>query len=370
MKIRVLPQEMARQIALVQKAISNRTNMKILEFIHFEAQGDHVTLMATDLELTIVASMEAQVEEEGEVVLPANMAGNIFRKLPPVEATLTASDQQVKIVCGASHFELQVPSAREFPDPPKVEEGQETQISNQELSLAVSETEFAASLDESRLALTGIYFERQEDYVRLVTIDGYRLAIRQIALSPDSDRFIADAVVPRRAFTEWVRSIKGEGMTVISQVPGHILFQSENLQLYSRLIDKQYIRYEDIISKEFSNQVTLDRLDFLQALERASLLSQEERANLIKLRFVGDRLHIASNTELGQVHEELAIEMSGEEMPIAFNAKYLLDGVRCLSCERLSLELNGSLNPLVMRPADGEEDYFYLVLPVRVAGGR
>lgn len=368
MIIKTQPGKLAEQISLVQKAISTRTNMKILECIHFKTQGQELVLTATDLELTIISSMDVEVVEEGEMVLPANMAGNIFRKLPAQEATVTNQDNRVLIECGGSRFELQVPNPREFPDIPDFEPSQTTVLDNSVLIQAIHETEFAASSDESKLVLTGIFYERKEDYVRLVTLDGYRLAIRQVNLPEEAGKFEEETIVSKRAFSEWAKIIDPGEKTSICLVSDHIYFQSGRLKLYSNLIDKSFIKYEEILTMDYSTRVVIDRKAFQQALERASLLTREERANLIKLDFDGQCLHISSNSEIGQVDEKVPIQQEGKEIKIAFNAKYLLDGVRTLTCDGLSIELNGSLNPLVMRPSEKEEDYLYLVLPVRVAG--
>lgn len=367
MKIQVMPQDMVQEIGTCQRAISNRTTMHILECIRFQAKGSGVILTATDLELSIETRISCQVMEEGTVVIPANMIGNIFRKLPNEPAIVEEKGGIVTIDCGQVHFEIQVPNASEFPALPDVEEESKTIVDNDALIQAVRETEFATSLDESKIALTGIFFERKNDRIRLVTLDGYRMAVREILLPPEAEAFEKSAIVPKRAFNELARIIREGGATTMALSTGYIYFSSGSIKMYSRLIDKNYIQYEEIISREFKSKVILSRHAFQGALERATILAKEERANLIKLLFEEGNLNIQSNSEIGSVHEKVACQLEGGEITIAFNAKYLLDGIKALNCEEVSLYLNGPLNPMVIHPAQDEDSYLYLVLPVRIA---
>lgn len=366
MKIQLLPQDLVREINVCQRAISSRTTMPILECIRFEAKGKECILRSSDLELSIETRLRCQVLEEGVTVIPASVVGNIFRKLSSEIAVLEANEGKVTIDCARSHFELQVPQAEEFPAFPELETQEELVLPNDMVRHAVTETEFASSLDDSKIALTGIYFEKKADHVRFVALDGYRLAVRKIPLEKSGEGSELSVIIPKRALSEWTRIIDDEE-TRIRTVPGHISFESGSIRMYSRLIDKQYIDYEEIISTEFSTTVTLSRKEFQDALERASVMTREERANLVKLDFREGELLIQSNSETGNVRELVSIDRQGPDLKIAFNAKYLLDGVKALDCEKLLLYLNGMLNPMVMRPREDEESYLYLVLPVRVA---
>lgn len=366
MKLHIEQQDLLRHINIAQRAISSRTTMPILEGIRFEAKDGKLVLTSTDLELSIETTVPCTVEEEGGIVLNANIIGNIARKLPTQTVTMTTEQDKVHIDCVDSHFHLQGGNASEYPSLPEVETDQATLIYGNIIKRAGRETQFATSADETKVALTGILFERTKGEARFVALDGYRLAVKSVPLGEDSADVNEEVIVPRRAFEELPKIASDESLMKIRTVPGHIVFESENTKMYSRLIEKKYINYREIISKDFKTTVKLNRLDFQNALERASLLAKEERANLIKLYFEGDVLHIESNSEIGNVNETLHIATKGDELKIAFNAKYLLDGVKALDCEEITLELNGALNPLVMRPVAEEKDYLYLVLPVRV----
>ena len=366
MKIKIMPQDLVRHISIAQRAISNRTTMNILECIRFEAKGQELILTATDLEISIETKLKCQVIQEGIVVVSASIIGNIFRKLPQAEATISRNNEVIDIDCLDSHFHLQVPDPEEFPSLPEVDSKKVTRIYSDVLRHGIQETEFASSLDESKLALTGIFFERRESEIRLVALDGYRLAVRRIPLDPGQEKEEYSLIIPRRSMIEVSRIFTDDGDLMIRTVPGHIVFENKKTKLFSRLIDKNYINYEDIISSDFKTEVSISRLNLQNALERASLLAKEERANLIKLTFDQNKLYIESNSEIGHVNEQLSLEKEGDDIKIAFNAKYLLEGIRALDVDQISLQLNGSLNPLLIRPQEDPGSYLYLVLPVRV----
>lgn len=366
MKIRVIPQELVKHISIAQRAISTRTTINILECILFKAENSQLILTSTDLELSIETRVPCEVIEEGSFVISSDLIGSIFRKLPAHEAVLEADNDVLNIDCLDSHFHLQVQNAKEYPPLIEIKDAKTTHIESDVLKRAVQETEFATSLDESKVALTGIYFERKEKEIRLVALDGYRLAVRVIPLSDDEDEYSHSVIIPRRAMIELTRIFPDNIEISIHIIQGHVVFESENTKLYSRLIDKNYIRYEEIISTDFKTEVIVNRQNLQNSFERASLLVKEERANLIKLTFEDDFLHIESNSEIGHVNEQIAVEKTGDNLKIAFNAKYLLDGIRSLNTEKVHLFLNGTLNPLVVKPLGDENSYLYLVLPVRV----
>lgn len=368
MKIQVMPQDLVRHINRCQRAISARTSMPILECIKFEAFSNQLTLTATDLELTIRSRMECNIEEEGYMVVPSNMIGNIFRKLPQSPALIEEKDGLLTIRCFDSYFELQLPNPSEFPPVPDVDSIAKSVFKNELLKRAVNETEFAASVDESKIAITGIYYERKDDKANFVSLDGYRVAVSRIGLEDGNKNLDESMIIPRRAMIELSKLLEDGETTSLSSIPGHVLFESGSFELYSRLIDKKYINYKEIISDEYKCKIKIERRPFQQAVERASLLTQAERAHLIKFNISTNEMEIESNSEIGHVNERLAIEKEGEDLIIAFNARYILDGLRALESERLVLYLNGSLNPMLIRPAEDEEAYLYLVLPVRIAG--
>lgn len=365
-----MPQDLVRRINIAQRAISSRTSINVLECIRFEAKEGWLYLTATDLELAVITRVPCEIEEEGVVVIPAAIIGNIFRKLPTDPAVIETKNNVVDIDCGAAHFAIQVPNASDYPELPRIDETHASVLDNEVLQRAIRETEFAASTDETKIALTGIYMMRTPGMIRFVAVDGYRLAMRTIDLDETQLPLSDEVIIPRRAMTEMMKILTEDGQTQIKVVTGHIVFDSGDTVLMSRLIDKKYLNYEEIISRECKTEVSVSRMSLQNALERASLLAKEERANLIRLTFDSSSLRIESNSEIGHVNEQVSIGFSGDPLEIAFNAKYLLEGLRAMDCETLVLRMNGPLNQMIIRQAGDEEHYLYLVLPVRMRGNR
>lgn len=369
MKIQVMPQEMVKYISINQRAISVRTTLQLLKCIRFEAKDNELYLYSTDNELTIESHFPCHVLEPGTVIIPAMIIGDIFRKLPSALTTITEEHGQVSISCEDVHFNLQVPLVGEFPKLPEKKNEASCILSNEEFIAAVKETEFATSLNDSKESITGIFFDQRKDHVRLVALDGYRLAVKKIYKENGADLSEKSCIVPKRAFNEFTRVIDPDDKTAISIAEGHIFLESNTIKMCSRTIDQSYIEYEEIIGAgNYKSQVVLSRQAFVHALERASLLSREDKSNLIKLRFAEDRLLISSNSEIGNVAETMPCQLEGEELLIAFNAKYILEGVQAFSSDKLILHFDGQLNPLIINPEDKEDSYLYLVLPVRIAG--
>lgn len=360
MHIRIQQQDLRKIVNIAQRAIATRNPLKILEGILFEARQNQLILSSTDLELSIRTAAGCQVLEEGCIVLQANMIGNIVRKLPNEEVEMKSEGSKVRISCQDSRFELMISDPNEYPALPTVDQSEEIIIENSLLIDAIRGTEFAVSEDETKLAITGIYMKQSEKELVFVALDGYRLAVRKIhSEGPENE-----VIVPKRAFSELSRILEVDGTCGIRMVSGHILFESGETTLYSRLIDKNYINYEEIIPNNFSTEVRIPRQEFFNALDRASLMASVERANLIKLTFADNQVLIESNSEIGKVRETVPMQKDGEDIRIAFNAKYLMDGIKNLECESLRLFLNGPLSPMIVRP--DSDDYMYLVLPVRI----
>lgn len=367
MRIRIQPQALSSAIAIAQRAVAGRATMSILTNIRLEAGEQKLQLTSTDLERSIQTTLPCEVEETGVVVLPSTIIGNIFRKLPAGEALLSTNGDMAEIDCGNAHFRMQLSNASDFPTLPEEPNQSCLALHNDVLRRAIIETGFATSLDENKLALTGIFVEKEDDHLRFVALDGYRLAVRTVPIAQGADVEMESFILPKRAMDDVLHIFPDMGLTTIRRLPGTAVFEDATTRFYARLIDKKYINYREIISTEFRTKVDVNRQGLVDALERATLLSNAEHANLVKL-FVDDSLlRMESNSELGTVNESLAVHCEGEAMRIAFNAGYLLQGLKALDCEEVRLHVNGSLNPMVIRPVD-EADYLYLVLPVRVGG--
>lgn len=364
MKIRVQQDILQRHISIAQRAVSSRTTMQVLEGILFEAKDGRLKLSSSDLEISVETILPCTVEEEGKAMIPSSLIGNIVRKLPNSEVYIGREGDKVTVKCERSLFNLSSFDPAEFPEFPQKNGDSVITFKNVSLQAAIRETIFAVSTDEMRLALTGVLTESTEEGVRFVALDGYRLATRLIAGIPNQNQSI---IIPSRSLGELTRILDPEGETRMSMVPGYVIFDLGTTQLYSRLIEKKYINYREILTQDFNREAVCDRQALQHAIERAQLLAQEERANLIKLHLEEDVMEITSNTEIGNVFEQVAIDYQGEPLDIAFNARYLLDGIKNISESRIRMTFSGSLSPCIMHPESDSSIYTYLVLPVRLA---
>lgn len=369
MKIQVKQKDLLNSLSIAQRAVSRKTNIQIHELIYFEAKNNSLLLSSFDGEIHIKTELKAIVEEEGELSVNANIISNIVRKLPDDLVNIELSDGKIKIKCRDSKFNI---IAFEFYEKENIQipDSLPIEIDNDKLKRSIAQTEFATSLDETKLALTGILFELKEGYLNLVALDGYRVAFKKIKISYPTQLEGEKLIIPKRSITEWTRIINDEKISKIYKKNNDIMFSSGNTIMSSKIIDKNYIDYTNIISDISTTSVFVERKSLIDSLERAQLLTESQRANLIKINIENSNMLIESNSEIGNVKELIEIIKDGDDLNIAFNAKYLLDGVKACDTETIKMNFKSSLNPCLIYPKDSkkeDEDYIYLALPVRLA---
>lgn len=363
MKFKILKSELDKHISIAQKAISNKSSIQLLEGILFTVKDGQLILSSTDLELSIETRTDCDVIEEGSIVINSTMIGNLVRKMPQDMITITVDGLNINIKSQNSVFDITGQEANEYPQNPDIHEEALLTMENQDLKDAIKETIFATSNDETRLAFTGVLFEIKEDYVRFVGLDGYRMAMKTFEVNSGAQ---ATSIVPKRAFNELVK-ILDETSTDIIVIPGHIVFINGSTKMYSRLIDKNYIDYNKIIIKGHKTTVKLNRNDFINSLERALLLTTGNNASLTKLTFEDDMITINSNSEFGKLDEKIFVEKEGNDLVIAFNTRYMLDGLKAIEDDEVVLHLNSQLEPMNIYPVNDSNQYIYIVLPVRLS---
>ncbi len=363
MKFEINQKDLLKHINIAQKAISSRTTIQILEGILFTTKNNYLILTSTDLELSIKTKVKCLVEEEGQIVINSSMIGNIVRKLPdaPIKINLTGDNIQIK--CMNSEFNLIGQDFSDYPPLPKKEENETIKLDTNILKNAIKQTVFASSQDETRPALTGVLVELFNNEINFVALDGFRISLRKFNMDCKEN---VKEIIPARALVELQKILDDDKEIEIDFASNSIIFNIDDTTVYSRLLDGKFINYKDIITADYSTKIEINKKDFQDSLERASLLAREEKANLIKISVVDDNLNITSNSEYGNVNENITCTKEGEDIDIAFNAKYLLDGLKVIDSENCQILLTGSLNPCIIHPVDDDIDYTYLVLPVRL----
>ncbi|MDO5040639.1 MAG: DNA polymerase III subunit beta [Peptoniphilus sp.] len=364
MKIKVNRKELVKHINIVQKAISNRTTMQILEGILLIAEDNTLTLIASDETVSIKSKLSTIVNQPGKCVVNARLFGEITRRLQDDIIDITVEQSNMNINARRSDFNIQVQNESGFPDLPRMDDEQNIEINAEIFKDAVRKTTFAVSLDETRKNFTGVFMDVVPGMTNFVALDGFRMALKSIK---NNTQISTSAIIPARALNELVKIIDDEEKSIkIDLNMNQIRFTLESAELYSTLISGEFFNYDGLIRKDHSTIVTANIAEIQNALERASLLAKEERANLVKLDIGNSDILITSNSEIGSVKENVESQVDGDELKIAFNSRYLLEGIKNMKGANLKLNFTDSVNPCIVKEED-DPDYIYLVLPVRLA---
>lgn len=351
-------------ISVVQKSITGKSSLPILNGILITAAENELTLVGSDIDLSIETKVNAEVYEEGSIVLDSKIFGEIIRKLPNDNIHInTINSDSVEILCQKSRFTLIYMDPSDFPPLPNINENDMFSIPQKILKNMIKSTIFAVAVDETRPILTGVLFEIKNKKLNLVALDGYRLALKSENL--DTDNTIS-AVIPGKTLNEVSKILEEKDNVKITFTPNHILFNINKTKIISRILEGEFIKYNSIIPNEFNLKVTAKRIELLNSIERASLMAQAENTNLIKLNIEDENMIITSNSQLGMVREETSIILQGESLEIAFNSKYLIDVLKTMEEDEIVMDFSSSISPCIIRNKE-IDNCIYLVLPVRLS---
>lgn len=357
-------QKILEGISIVQKAITGKSTMPILEGIYINASNSKLTLIASDMDVSIQTLVEATVIQEGSIVIDAKIFGEIIRKLPNSIIKIEIIENQlIKITCEKSVFDVVYMNANEFPQLPEINEQLKISVNQNILKNMIKGTSFAIAQEETRPILQGILFEVKNKNLNLVALDGYRLAIKSEFLDNDID---IEVVIPGKTLNEVSKILEDtEDIVDITFTNNHILFNLEKTKIISRLLEGKFINYNSLLPQEHKLLVHVNRQELQNAIERASLMAKDGNTNLIKLDIQQDNLIITSNSQLGKVREEISIKLQGDEIEIAFNSKYLLDVLKNMEQNQVIMKMTSGISPCVIEEEDNGNAR-YLVLPVRL----
>jgi DNA polymerase III subunit beta len=364
MKFKCQKSELQNAISTVQKAVTGKSTMPVLEGIYINALGDKLTLIGSDTDLSIETKLNCEIYENGSIVVDSKIFGEIIRKLPNDEVEISTLDNNtVELNCQKSTFTLVYMNAGDYPSLPSIEEDKIFSISQTILKHMIRGTIFAIAQDETRPILTGVLFEIKDRRLNLVALDGYRLALRTEFIETDNS---ISSVIPGKTLNE-VSKILEESDDVVKIIftSNHILFKLGETKIISRLLEGEFIKYSSIIPQEFNLKVTAKRGEILNCIERASLMAKEGNTNLIKLDIQEENLVITSNSQLGKVREELSIILQGQGLQIAFNSKYLIDIFKMIEEDEIVMEFTSGVSPCIVKNKE-LDNCTYLVLPVRL----
>lgn len=354
-------------INTVSKAVSNKTTLPILECILLKANDTNFEIMANDLELGIKSRLQnVNIIETGSVALESRILLEIVRRMPEDDIEISSDGNNLTVIkCANSEYKILGQNGNEFPDLPVIEKDIEYTIQQSELKDMISQTIFSVSTDELRITLTGELIEIKDNFINLVSLDGYRISFRKLEI-PDIKKDVS-AIIPKKTLTEMSKILSSEDEFEVSIyfTDKHILFDLGDSIVVSRTIEGDFLKYEQIFSNDYNTIIAIDRKNLIMSLERASLLSKDGKKNPVKLEIKVGKLIITSNSELGTAYEEIEADTKGDELNIAFNPKYLLEALKAINDEVINIIFTSTLSPCVIRPLEGDS-YKYLILPVRL----
>ena len=356
-------------ISTTSRAVSPKSSIPALEGILVEA-GNELRLTGYNLETGIRTVVPADIQEEGTLVLGARLFGDIIRKLPDDIVTFRADHYMVNITCGMSEFNILATDPEEFPELPTVEYQNTLTLSQSKLSSMISQTLFAVSDNESRPIHTGSLFEADNKGLTIVSVDGYRLALRHEAVDKKDGAESFSFVVPGAALSEVEKICSDvDEPAQIIQGARHVMFKVGSTMLVSRRLEGEFLAYRQAIPRNNTIHVVGDTRALLSSIDRVSLIISDKLKSPLRCVFDHNVLKISTKTAIGDAYDECPLEGDGGGLEIGFNNKYLMDALKAAPADRVRLELTTGVSPCVILPTEGEESFLYMVLPVRLKAG-
>jgi DNA polymerase III subunit beta len=357
--------ELTRALGIVSRGVSTRTTVQILAGILLQASGEKLDLAATDMELSLRTSLEAQVEAEGSVVVPGRLLLELARLLPGEEVSIEhkLEEAAVEVRSGSATYRLHTYNAEDFPRLPDAAAADRHEVDREMLLETVARVSRSASRDESRPVLTGVLMRFEPGKLVMAATDSYRLSVKETATEGSVPEL--EAIVPARALGELVRIAQaGEGIE-LGVHENQVVFSTGDALLTTRRIDGQFPNYRQLVPDAFDHELTLPRDELLDVVRRVAVMAQ--RNSPLRLRFAEGELTVSAQTQdVGEARESLPVSFAGEPLEIGFNAEFLRDGVESVSGEQLRLKLISPLRPAVLQGDD--DDFLYLIMPIRLAG--
>lgn len=356
-------------ISITSRTVAVKSSIPALEGILIEV-GNQLQLTGYNLKTGIRTIVPADIQEEGTIVVSSRLFGEIIRRLPDEVVKVSTDREAITIRCGMSEFRIQGSSPEEYPDLPSVEYQNTITMPQRTLMSMINQTIFAVSHDDSRPIHTGELFELDENgKLTLVAVDGYRLALRRQSVSGGKP---CSFVVPAASLSE-VSKICSDTDEPIDIIQGsrHIMFKTGGITLISRRLEGEFLNYKNSIPMNNPITVTADRRQLISSIDRCSLIITEQQKSPLRCTLEGNLIKLKTATAIGTAYDECNVVSSGENLEIGFNNKYMLDALKAAPADVLRLKLNTPVSPCVMIPEEGkEENFIYMVLPVRLRAGQ
>lgn len=363
MKFSINQMEFLNALSIVQKGVSTRSTLPALSGIFIEAIGDEIRMQATDLELSIQFTASALVEEEGATVFPGKLVVDIVKNLPDAAVHVETNDDVSVISCDTSSFSIKCLNPVDFPAFPQVSPEQSISVPFDEFSIMARKVCRVVSKDESRAILTGVLISVEDGQFKLVATDSYRLAVTETHIEGAPAEF--NAVLAGSFVSDLAGLPKtGENMT-ISLAENQVIVSYAGTVFVNRRIEGKYPNYKQLIPTSYETRCLVDRAALLAAVRRAALLEHNRSQVRFSINVASQTIQLTTSQDAGSTQEIVKAQIEGADVEIGFNSYYVVEGLAAMESSETSLEIQGSLKPGIMK-GSGEENYLYLVMPVRL----
>lgn len=363
MKLVFTKSNLNKAVGIVMKAVPTRTTMNILECILIDATTNEIKFTGNDMELGIETIVEGEIIEKGKIAIDAKLFSEIVRKLPDNDITLTTdSNNNALITCEKSKFNIAGKSGDDFSYLPAIIKDKMITLSQFQLKEVINQTIFSIAINDNNKMMTGELFELNEGTLKVVGLDGHRIAIRNIKLEGRSDD--VRVVIPGKTLQEISKILNADAESFVNIyfTNNHVLFEFDQTHVVSRLIEGDYFKISQMLSNDYETKVSINKKEFLDSIDRANLLIREGDKKPIIINILNGLLQVNVNSAIGALNEDIDIDKEGKDIMIGFNPKFLMDALRVIDDENVTMYLVNHKSPCFIR--DKEEKYIYLILPV------
>lgn len=367
MKITCQKAELQKSVNIVMKAVPSKTTMPILECILIDASTNEIKFTANDMELGIETKVTGMILEKGIVALDAKLFSEIIRKLPDNDVTISSDNTlNTTITCEKAKFTIMGKNGDDFSYLPYIEKNNGVAVSQFTLKEVIRQTIFSIAANDTNKIMTGELFEIHENTLKVTSLDGHRISIRKIELKSSYED--QKVIVPGKTLTEISKILSGEmeDMVDIYFTDNHILFEFDDTKVVSRLIEGNYFRVDQMLSNDYDTKVTINKRELLDCIDRATLFVKEGDKKPIIMNLADHVMELKISSQIGSLDEIIDITLEGKDIKIGFNPRFLMDALRVIDDEQVTIYFMNPKAPCFIR--NEEESYIYLILPVNFVG--
>lgn len=358
--------DLLKGVNIVLKAVPSKTTMSILECILIDASTGQIKMTANDMELGIETVIEGDIQEKGIIAIDAKIFSEIVRKLPDNDVTIeTDAGFQMQITCEKARFSIAGKSGEDFSYLPYIEKAEPVVVSQFSLREVIKQTIFSISDNENNKMMTGELFEIDGNRLKVVSLDGHRVSIRNLELKEEYQP--RKVIVPGKTLIEVSKILSGEMDALVNLffTKNHIVFEFDETTVVSRLIEGEYFRIDQMLSSDYETKLSINKKEFLDCIDRATLLVREGDKRPIIINITDNKMELKIDSAMGSMNEDIDITKDGKDIIIGFNPKFLIDALRVIDDETINIYLVNPKAPCFIR--DDEENYTYLILPVNIS---